>query len=60
MTPVNSHLLQKQLEQPLKMDNANVGMQQAQYNQPQMQHFQVVQQKPTILQNVSLLFVCSK
>lgn len=55
MTPVNTQLLQKQLEQPLKMDNANIGLQQIQHNQPQIQQFQLVQQKPTILQNVSFL-----
>lgn len=54
MTPVNTQLLQKQLEQPLKMDNVNVGLQQQQqHNQPQIQQFQLVQQKPTTLQNVS-------
>lgn len=46
-TPVSTQFLQKQLEQPLKMDNSNIGMQHVQQNQPQMQQFQMVQpQKP--------------
>lgn len=54
-TTVHTHLLQKQLEQPLKMDNQNVTMHQGMQNQPQIQQFQVVQQKtPQNIQNVSL------
>lgn len=50
MTPVHSQLLQKQLEQPLKMENPPMVMQPTMQNQPQIQQMMV--QKP--LQNVSI------
>lgn len=42
---MHTQFLQKQLEQPLKVDSSNISMQHAQQNQPQIQQFQMVQKQ---------------
>lgn len=60
-TPVQTQFLQKQLEQPLKMDNQNMTMQTITQHQsqnlPQIQQFQINQQpKPPQIVGFCLIF----
>lgn len=56
-TPIQTQFLQKQLEQPLKMENQNMTMQPVSQHQqqslPQMHQFQISQHQKSA-QNVSL------